>query len=100
MLMGNGQWVEFKVRLPSTHDLPLIKSFNAAQRGSICPPEQPHSPAFLSAPQVGQKPLQSTLQSDRVGTCNKICSFAISSISIVWPSKTETAISSSVNSAV
>src|SRR5689334_11310996 len=95
MLMGNGQ-----SRLLGIHDLPLIKSFNPAHRGSISASEHPQSPAFLSAPHVGQNPLQSSRQSVRVGTSNKTCSLTISSTSIDCPSKTDTDINSSVNSAV
>src|ERR1044072_1025163 len=76
-----------------------VKFFSAAQRGSISFVTQLHSPVFLSVPHSGQMPLQSSRQSMRVGTVNKICSFTISSTSIAWPSNTETDISASVSSA-
>ncbi len=76
-----------------------LRFLRAAQRGSISSVTHWHSPVFLSMPHSGQMPLQSSRQSMRVGTASKICSFTISSTSIAWPSKTETDISASVNSA-
>src|SRR5215510_1511232 len=76
-----------------------FKFLRAAQRGSISSVTHWHSPVFLSVPHWGQMPLQSSRQSMRVGTASKICSFTISSTSIAPPSKTETDIWLSVNSA-
>src|SRR2546423_2145139 len=77
----------------------LVKFFSAAQRGSTSSVPHAQSPVFLSMPQSGQIPLQSGRQSVRVGTASKICSFTISSTSIVSPSNTETDSSSSFSSA-
>src|ERR1700752_2497202 len=94
--MVSGQWYP----RVTTHYLPLVRSFSAAQRGSTSFVSHSQSPVFLSMPQTGQIPLQSGWHSILVGTASKICSFTTSPTSIVSPSKTDTDIISSVSSAV
>src|SRR5437588_12818114 len=67
----------------------LFLSFNpasAAQRGSVPPRSQEHSPAFKSAPHFAQRPLHSSRQSRREGSASTICSRTSSSKSTASPS--------------
>src|SRR5256885_1608312 len=101
--MVNGEWplsiteLEWKTSPPRRgqtiyHLLLTIhfpSSFNptsAAQRGSISPRSQEHSPAFKSAPHSGQRPLHSSRQSRRDGSASVICSRTSSSRSTASPS--------------
>src|ERR1700752_31847 len=75
-----------------------FKFRRAAHLGSPSLDSQLQLLEFLSAPQTGQIPLQSSRQRLRDGNESNNCSFTNSSTSIASPSKTDTARSSSESS--
>src|ERR1700750_415409 len=72
--------------LSAIHPLFFFQFASAAQRGSVSPCSQEHSPAFKSAPHFWHKPLQSSRQRLRVGSARRICSRTSSSRSTESPS--------------
>ena len=87
-------WHSYELRCSSR----FFRSSNESMCGLNFSAGQLQVLEFKFIPQVGQRPLQSTLQSAFIGRANSTCSCRISPMASCVPEKNPTCVSFSVNS--